>query len=221
MNEIKKRLERTKNRIDSVEFDAHWYRRVFHTFGASFLIYYMLPEIHWMNILKFWLPILAIIFFTALEILRVKGKISSGHFFCLKEYEKNRFGSYLYFGFAVAILLLFFPQQIAIPCILCGCIVDPIIGEARFKFGKKWAYYLGFLVSMLLFVLIWYKADVTLMLVVSIVGGLGAVVGEAKKFWLLDDDFMIQMVPAILVLILWICAPYFGFALPGEIIHPW
>ena len=39
--------------------------------------------------------------------------------------------------------------------------------------------------------------------VVSIIGATGAIIGEAKKFWLIDDDFMIQMLPAILILILW------------------
>ena len=31
-------------KINSIEFEAHWFRRVFHTFAASFLIYYILPE---------------------------------------------------------------------------------------------------------------------------------------------------------------------------------
>ena len=45
MNKVKKKLEDTrrlikdtKNKISSLDFDAHWYRRVFHAFGACFLI---------------------------------------------------------------------------------------------------------------------------------------------------------------------------------------
>ena len=66
----------------------------------------------------------------------------------------------------------------------------------------------------------WYKADVCLMFLVSVVGAFGAIVGETKKFWWLDDDFMIQMIPAILLLIIWISMPYLGLNHPDSIIYP-
>ena len=31
-------------RMNAIEVDAHWFRRVFHTFAASFLLYYLLPD---------------------------------------------------------------------------------------------------------------------------------------------------------------------------------
>ena len=55
---------------------------------------------------------------------------------------------------------------------------------------------------------------------VAIVGAFGAVIGETKKFWWLDDDFMIQMVPALLILIIWLVLPYLGFSTPDPIIYP-
>ena len=73
---------------------------------------------------------------------------------------------------------------------------------------------------MFFFMIAWYKVDVRLMIIASIIGGVGAVFGETKKRWWLDDDFMIQMIPAILLLIIWISIPYFGFSYPGEIIYP-
>ena len=104
-------IDRIKKKMNSVEFDAHWYRRVFHTFGASFLVYYLLPDLEWINLFKFWAPILLVSFALFLECLRVTGKINSGHFFGLRMYEKKRFGSYLYFGVGVLILLLFFQNK--------------------------------------------------------------------------------------------------------------
>lgn len=221
MKKVVSQLKETKWKINSVDFDAHWYRRAFHMFGASLLVYYMLPDIEWINLLKFWIPPLIVIIALVLECLRLKGKIDSGHFFGLRMYEKNRVGSYLFFGFAVLILLLFFPQQIAVPCILCACIADPIMGEVRYRFGEKNVYIIGFLVCMLFFMVAWYKANIWIMLLVSIVGAAGALIGEVKKFWWLDDDFMIQMVPAVLLLIIWIGIPYFGFVPPDLIIYPW
>ena len=56
---------------------------------------------------------------------------------------------------------------------------------------------------------------------VSTLGATGALIGESKKFWLIDDDFMIQILPAILILILWQGLILMGIdILPGEIILP-
>lgn len=215
------KVGKIKRKINSVDFNAHWYRRVFHTFGASFLVYYLLPDLEWIDILKFWASIAIVAFAFVLEYLRIKGKINSDHFFGLRMYEKNRVGSYLFFGVAIVILLLFFPQQITVPCVLCACIADPIMGEVRHHYGKKEIYLIGFLICLFLFMITWYKADTWMMILVSIVGAFGAVLGEVKKLWWLDDDFMIQIVPAVLLLVLWIIISYFGFVLPEPIIYPW
>jgi hypothetical protein len=221
MVEVVKKIKDTKKRIESLDFDAHWYRRVFHAFGASFLFYYMLPNEDWINLLKFWVPPAIVVFALILEIFRLKGIISSEHFFGLRFYEKNRIGSYVFFAVAILILLRFFPQQIAIPCILCACIADPVMGEIRLNLNMKYVYIFGFLICMLFFMIAWYKASLYLMIFASIIGAFGAVIGETKKIWWLDDDFMIQMIPAILLLILWIALPYFGINMPQEnIIHP-
>ena len=219
-NKIIENIQETKRKINSLDFDAHWYRRVFHAFGASFLFYYILPNEEWINVLKFWVPPIIVIIAISLEILRLKGIISSEQFFGLRMYEKNRVGSYLFFAIAVLILLRFFPQQIAIPCILCACLADPIMGELRHRYGKKEVYIFGFLLCLLFFMVSWYKADVRLMVLVSLIGAFGAVIGETKKFWWIDDDFMIQMVPAVILLIVWFGAPYLNINLPDPIIYP-
>jgi len=221
---VKKRvikgLNNTREKISSLDFDAHWYRRVFHAFGASFVFYYMLPDIDWINILKIIIPAIIVIIAIALEILRIKGYISSRHFFGLRMYEKKRIGSYVFFAIGILILLIFFPQQIAIPCILCACLGDPIIGEIRKRFSKKYVYIFGFLTCMSFFVITWHTVNITILLLVSVVGSLGAIIGETKKFYWLDDDFMIQILPAIMLGIIWIALPYLGFNYPDIIIHP-
>lgn len=211
MVNVTEKIKHTKEKIYSLDFDAHWYRRVFHTFGASFLFYYMLPDNDWINLLKFWIPPVIVAIAILLEILRLKGKISSDHFFGLRMYEQKRVGSYIFFAVAILILLRFFPQHIAIPCILCASLGDPIIGEIRLRFSMKHVYVFGFLVCMFFFMIAWYKVDIMLMIIASIIGGFSAIFGETKKLWWLDDDFMIQMVPAIMLLILWISLPYLGF----------
>jgi len=223
MNKVKKKLENTKkkikntkNKINSIDFDAHWYRRVFHAFGACFLFYYLLPDLDWINLLKFWIPPIIVIFAISLEILRLKGKISSNHFFGLRMYEKDRVGSYVFFAVGILILLMLPWQPISIPCILCACLGDPIIGEIRGRYGKKNSIILGFLICMLFFVVIWYNVDIRLTILVAIIGGLGAIIGETKKLWWLDDDFMIQILPAVLLIIIWFIAPHLGLNLPPD-----
>ena len=214
-------IEDTKKRINSIDFDAHWYRRVFHAFGATFLFYYLLPmDVDWIVFLKNWLPIVFVVFAIALEVLRLKGFVSSNHFFGLRMYEKNRIGSYVFFALAILLLLRFFPQPIVIPCILCACLGDPLIGEIRYRFGIRYVYVMGFLICMIFFLISWYKADPFLMILVGIVGAFGAIIGEIKKIWWLDDDFMIQMIPAVLLAFIWLAIPHLGFSYPGEIIYP-
>jgi len=220
MVKIAEKIKDTREKINALDFDAHWYRRAFHAFGASFVFYYMLPDVDWINILKIWVPPFFVLFAITLEILRLNGKVSKDHFFGLRMYEEKRIGSYVFFAVGILILFEFFPQQIAIPCILCACLGDPAIGELRHRFGMTYVYVFGFLLCMFFFVVAWYKSDIRLMLVASVIGGVGAVAGETKKYKWLDDDFMIQIVPAILLGIVWVGAQHFGFGLPGPIIHP-
>jgi dolichol kinase len=218
INDTKKKINNARKKIESIEYDAHWYRRVFHSFGASLLFYYMLPNEDWIHILKFWIPLIIVLIIIFIEILRIKGKISSDHFFGLRFYEKNRVGSYVFFAVAIFLLLRFFPQHIAIPCILCASVGDPIIGEIRHRYGMQYVYFLGFLICMLFFIISWYKEAPGIMIIVAVVGGIGAIIGETKKFWWLDDDFMIQIIPALLIGIIWLALPIFGLSQPTDLI---
>lgn len=220
IEDTKKKIRDTKEKINSLDFDAHWYRRVFHTFGASFLVYYLLPDYDWINLLKLWILTTIVVFIIILEILRINGFVSSDHFFGLRMYEKKRIGSYIFFAVGVLLLLAFFPQPIAVPCILCASIGDPVMGEIRHRFTKRHIYILGFLVCLFFFLFSWYTAGWFLMIVVSVIGACFAVLGEIKKFWWIDDDFMIQILPAVLLLILWNLGIYLGWNLPSDIIHP-
>jgi dolichol kinase len=208
-------------RLNAIEVDAHWFRRVFHTFTASFLFYYLLPDEPWINVTKIILPICIVTGIAGIEVRRIRGQLDHQRFFGLRHYEKKRPASYLYFGVALLLLLLLFPQQIAIPCILCACFTDPIIGELRFYLKKKQAYVIGFFFSVFFFTMTWYAADWWILLTVSLLGATGAVIGEGKKLKWIDDDFMIQMLPALLLLLFWQGLLMIGIEiLPPEIIPP-
>jgi len=209
------------NRLNAIEVDAHWFRRVFHTFTASFLFYYIIPDEGWMRVVKIVIPTIIVLGMALLEARRLRGAINYQRFFGLRSYEMKRPASYLYFGLAVLILFLLFPQQIAIPCLLCASFTDPIIGETRYYLGKKRAYIIGFMVSFFIFVATWYQANWWIVILVSSLGALGALIGEAKKLKLVDDDFMIQMLPALILLLVWQGGIVLGVCiLPPKMILP-
>ena len=208
-------------RLNAIEVDAHWFRRAFHTFAASFLLYYILPDEEWINMTKIVIPTIIVICMVVIEYHRLRGGFEKQRFFGLRSYEKRRPASYLYFGVAVLLLFLFFPQQIAIPCILCASLTDPLIGESRHYLKKQHAYLIGFVVSVFFFVLTWYQVEWWVLILVGFVGASGAVIGEAKKLSFLDDDFMIQMLPAILLFLLWQTLLLMNInILPPQIIFP-
>jgi len=207
--------------LTAIEVDVHWFRRVFHTFAASFLFYYLLPEEDWISVVKIVVPIMIVLSMGVIEYRRVRGALDHQQFFGLRSYEKRRPASYLYFGIAVLLLFLLFPQQIAIPCILCASFTDPIIGEIRYYLGTKKAYMIGFLISLFFFIITWYRAEWWVLIIVSTIGALGAVLGEVKKLRYIDDDFMIQMLPALLLWFLWQTILMGGVnILPPRIIMP-
>ena len=208
-------------RLNAIEVDAHWFRRVFHTFAASFLFYYLLPDEPWINLVKIIVPICIVAVIAGVEYRRIRGQLDHQRFFGLRHYEKKRPASYLYFGVGLLLLFLLFPSQIAIPCILCACFTDPIIGELRFYLKKKQAYVIGFFFSMFFFTMTWYTADWWVLLTVSLLGATGAVIGEGKKLKWIDDDFMIQILPALLLFFLWQGLLMIGISiLPPRIIIP-
>lgn len=207
--------------LNAIEVDAHWFRRAFHTFAASFLVYYLIPEDGWIGVVKIIVPTGIVACIAIIDYGRIRGEFDHQRFFGLRGYEKGRPASYLYFGIGLLLLLVLFPQQIAIPCILCASFTDPLIGESRYYLGKKRAYALGFVVSMFFFLLTWYRAEWWVMIIVSLLGASGAVIGEAKKLKLIDDDFMIQILPAILLTCVWQILLLTGNnILPAPLIRP-
>jgi dolichol kinase len=197
------------------EIFVRWYRRAVHAFGASFLVYYLVPST--MNSIKISIVIILISIFGLIEVTRIKKLIN---LFGIRDYEANRFGSYIYFGIGTAILLIFFPQQIAIPSILCGAYADPAVGEMRRRFGGRRAYLLMFLLSFALFFIVWHSAPFPSFFLIPAIGEVGAMVGEMENFRWIDDDLLIQLIPAILIGIIYVIASSRGLAfLPNPVIE--
>lgn len=213
--------EELVQRFLAIEVDAHWFRRIFHTFASSFLAVYLLPATPEFTVIKAAVMVAALILAVLLEFRRVRGRLDHTYFFGLRPYEKARPASYLYFGTGLVVLFLAFPQQIALPCILCVCFMDPAIGELRYRFTQSTAYLVAFLISLFFFVLTWSQASPAVLLPVAFLGAAAAVLGERLKLRWLDDDLLIQLLPALLIAGLWQGLLLAGIdILPASIIQP-
>jgi len=191
----------------------HWYRRLAHVSGSAIISYYMLPDEGWIGLTKKLVVIFSVLLIIAVDVRRIRRrdiKIS-----CLRDYEERRIGGYVYFGMGSAILLLFFPQQISIPCIVSTSLADPLAGEMR-KLGLIPASVSSMLLSFFIFFSTWLSSPIALQ--IAVLGALSTTASEFVKSRYIDDDLLMQIVPAILMYIVYF---YLGKEiLPDRIIYP-
>ncbi|KAA0014069.1 MAG: hypothetical protein FE037_02980 [Thermoplasmata archaeon] len=191
----------------------HWYRRLAHVSGSAIISYYMLPDEGWIGLTKKLVVIFSVLLIIAVDVRRIRRrdiKIS-----CLRDYEERRVGGYVYFGMGSAILLLFFPQQISIPCIVSTSLADPLAGEMR-KWGLIPASVSSMLLSFFIFFSTWLSSPIALQ--IAVLGALSTTASEFVKSRYIDDDLLMQIVPAILMYIVYF---YLGKGiLPDRIIYP-
>ena len=191
----------------------YWYRRSAHIFATTFISYYFLPDSGYIGILKRIIVLSLLIIFIVFDIARLKRK--KYRLTGLRDYEENRIGSYVYFGIGTSILLLLFPQQIAIPCIVSAALADPVAGELR-KINLKLSYLIVFMLSFFIFYSTWLTSPYAIL--ISVISSLSLTLSELKKFRYLDDDLLMQIVPAITILIFYLVLG--KEIMPREIIFP-
>lgn len=93
-------------------------------------------------------------------------------------------------------------KQYAIPIIWSCAIVDPLLGELRrTQLSRTWIVFIGIVVVMLIWGLAswWFKLD---WLLVLLMGPL-VVILEWPNFRWLDDNALVQLVPLLVILILY------------------
>lgn len=194
---LERRMLGWRETIEQLEFDPHWFRRAFHAFGACFVIYYLLPEQGLtMTFVKQYMPVLLFIGALTVEAYRILGGVPTEAFFGLREYERYRLSGYVYFASSVTLLLYAFPPGVAAGCLIGAAIGDPIIGEFRRK-GREYA---GWAATMA------FGAGVFLLLgfhpALAVLGGGFLVAGELAKNKVLDDDFTMPILPAVVLVAL-------------------
>jgi dolichol kinase len=214
MINLKKRTD--KKRLPS-QRNKSIQRRILHIAGALFVGYYFLPHSLPFNIPRTIVLYAIIPLVLAIELYRwnVHEHRLNG---LLRDYEHSRPASFSYFAIASILLLLFFPQYISIPCILSTAFCDPIIGEFKQKNKRIIGYLLGFIISILFFILAWSSTKPEIMITAALIGAGSTMISEHKSSFYIDDDFLMQLVPAVLLLLFTFLLTTLSFPLPDQLI---
>ena len=201
-------------------------RRIFHVVASLAVLYYFFGNT-FLGIPKDILVFLCLsVIPLTIEIIRLKYDLG---LLGIRDHEKTRIASYVWFTHGSLLLILITPQQIAAPIILAASIGDPIIGEIR-RFRRSIAFSVGILICVVVFIIFRYPIPF------AIFAGAVCFLSEATEFgfrwslrpdlfysrhlhresWLVrfssfvtktDDDFTMQFFPGLVLLIIYTLNP--------------
>ncbi len=204
-----------------ISFSSHMFRRVMHLLSPLLFLYYLFPE-RTFGIPKWTLLVLLIgVLPLVIETFRLSRRMV---LFGQRPHEDRALGSYAWSLLSSLLIMLVLPQQVALPIIVVYSFSDPIIGEIRI-WKKYLVYPLGFIFTALLFLLFGYNLFLacfaaafmllgeaaelqgTLRLRPELVKFYGLKSGGHSLGFKTDDDGTTQLVPALLLGLLYLFAP--------------
>ncbi len=169
-------------------------------------LYYLLPTDMPFSPVKRWHLLIALFIIIMLfEAIRLRRGIT---FLGLRPHETHSIASFAWAAAGITVALWFMPMEIATPVLIGMGLVDPLLGELR-RTGARPA--ISIPVPVLVYALICIstllviseEALVTIM-AVSIIGALFAVGAERLDLPVVDDDFMMIVVPGSLMSLMWL-----------------
>jgi hypothetical protein len=171
-------------------------RRLVHVSAPLFAVYYLLPDpvvpgfIGKQPGLFILLAIILVI-----EALRLYFK---PHIIGMREYEYHRVSAAAWTALGMTLVFAFFPIEIAIPVLIGMGWVDPLLGIMR---ARKSTYYpaVPIIIYFVLIVgaLTYFLGLTPAVVVAAVVATALGITSEIKKNWYIDDDFLMILVPAI------------------------
>jgi len=176
-------------------------RRAVHILIAITPVYYLLPEeLPVADSPRTMVLLVGALIVSALEIARLTLRFRLPG---LRPYEERWIASYAWAAAGVLLALWLLPEDIASASIVSMAVADPLIGELRGRgFGVWHTLVLPIAAGLLLCAIVYFLFDSRSsleILVLSAVGAVAAVAVERKKCRLLDDDFLMIVVPGAIV----------------------
>lgn len=192
---------------DPTAGDRLW-RRILHALAGATAAYYLLPDRLAPGLPRTVLPLLAIVVVGGLEALRLSGRLALP---TIREYESRRPAGYAYFAAGAAALLLLTPAPVGAPVLAGAALIDPFIGELRHRgtspvgITAAAALAYGALAAGLLFA---FGVRSPLGLAVAAPAATAvALAAEAPNVLWLDDDLLMLLAPAAVLVTLGLALP--------------
>ncbi len=200
--------------------DIHWARKIWHMAGVSLIaVIYAYTPILWSKVLL----LLVLLFFIPLDFLRQRNQ-SLNQFMLnifkpiLRENEIHKLAGTTYLLSGVAVVVFFFPREVATLTLLILAFADPFASIFGIKFGKdkifgqkslQGSMAAFFVCAFLTFGYMFYHAIlIDRILIISLLAGLVGALAELIPLGKLDDNFTLPVVSAFA---LWLLFTIFGF----------
>lgn len=184
------------------------YRRLLHCLGALILLYFALPH---RLVGAFTSEDLLFVGFGLVVVLECLRWVAGVELPTIRPYEKKRIASYTYYAVALLAAVLLFPLPVALVVVLGTAFVDPLIGElrasSRWRSSYPWipgAVYVLLGAGALISVTHW--SPFAAVLAAGIAAPV-ALLAERPKIPYLDDDLVMTLIPALVLLGLTHVAP--------------
>jgi len=181
-------------------------RRTVHSLIALAPLYYLLPIDMPFSPVKRWHLLIA--FFVVImlfEAVRLRKCIT---FLGLRPHETHSIASFAWAAAGITVALWLMPMEIATPVLIGMGLVDPLLGELRRKGTRPAVSFPGpLLVYALICVaalLVITEEGVAAILTVSFVGAFLAIGAERLDLPVIDDDFLMIVVPGSLMSFMWL-----------------
>lgn len=177
------------------------FRRCMHCLLALAPAYYLLPtELPWLGMGRW---VLLIGFFLIVSLVEVVRLLMGWDFFGLRPYERHQIASFVWAAAGVTVALWFFREDVATAAIIGMALVDPLAGELRkARPGSAATTAVPLTVyGVIAATALWSFGLMPALYVVlaSIVGAATAVAAERYKVRYLDDDFLMIVLPCLVM----------------------
>ena len=175
--------------------EADKIRRAIHLLYPLALVYYWLPADGFIGIGKAYLVVAVLVVFFVNEAVRLATKYRMP---LIRENERSRIGAYALGSLGIGIAIVFFPLPVA-AVVVCGMAwVDPLCHSTRETGGYPVVPIIVYFVLAAMFFL-FANYDPMMSMFYGAVGAAAAIVAEAPKIKWIDDDFVMTIVPLIVL----------------------
>ncbi len=179
---------------------AEAFRRAFHLVTPFWLTYYLLPPDLEIGVAREYTVIVFLIAILVIETVRLSMRLNIPG---LRKYEAGRPAAYAVGGLGIGLGLLFFPMPITIVVVAGMAWVDPLCGVIK---GKRWypAVPISAYFALAVIVFIFLELELPIAIFLAAIGAIMAIAAEHPNLKLVDDDFVMTIVPLIVLGGLWL-----------------